>query len=66
MSISEKKLRLSKNTVFLILSVSKIESKMNLEIYMNYEMLFFLLPLALMIGGAVWVKKNPVGPKKKD
>ncbi len=56
----------SKNTVLLILTVSIIESKINLEIGMNYEMLFFLVPLAFMVFGAIWVKKNPVGPKKQS
>ena len=25
----------------------------------------FLMPLALMVCGAIWVKRNPIGPKKE-
>jgi hypothetical protein len=31
-----------------------------------YEELIFLLPLALMIFGAIWVKKNPFSDTNKD
>jgi|GEM_PF-4227583 len=31
-----------------------------------YSELLLLLPLALMVGGAVWVVQNPVGTSRSD